>query len=164
MSLERFWTDVSRRLATHPATTFTVLLVAPVLAAAAVGSLVRLLVFGTTLLGVDRQAVAAVSVVCAIMATPTVVAIVLALMRGDDGEGGTRGDDQPPTPEGPSGEPEWWPSFERDFAAYAAGQQHVGCGRGRQQRHERRPQVRQHDRPVSHPVLAGRAPRAHRSR
>lgn len=121
------WAGAARCLARHRTATSTALLVATVVAAAAVGSLVRLLVFGTSPLGFDRPAVAAVSVVCAILATPTVVGIVLVLLRGEDDGGGTRRDDKPPTPDGPSDAPDWWPEFEHDFAAYVAECEHGGA-------------------------------------
>lgn len=119
MRLDRLWASASRHAARHRAATFAALLIATVVGAAAVGSLVRVVVFGTTPLGFDRLAVVAVSVVCAILATPTIVGILLVLLRGED----DGGDTTPPAPEGPSTEPEWWPQFERDFAVYMAEQQ-----------------------------------------
>lgn len=41
----------------------------------------------------------------------------------DDGDGGGGQPRDPPSPPGPgNGDPDWWPEFERQFAAYASRQ------------------------------------------
>ncbi len=47
----------------------------------------------------------------------------------DDGGGGLHRDDPPPPITPPSGDPVWWPEFERQFAAYVAARAAAPAGR-----------------------------------
>lgn len=116
---------MARRLARHPAVLIAALAVSTLLGAAAVGSLVQMFVVGTSRLGLDSPAGVAVSIVVALLSMATIGAIMYVVMRGAGGyddDDFRRGDDDdrppPPSPDGPWGEPEWWPEFEAELGSY----------------------------------------------
>ena len=107
----------------HPAVLIATLFVATLVGAVAVGSLVQVFVVGTSRVGLESPAGVAVSVVLALLSIGTIAAIMVAVARGaggrddDDFRSGDDRDKPPPT-DGPWGEPEWWPDFERELASY----------------------------------------------
>lgn len=115
---------MSSRLARHPGVIIAALAAATVVGAFSVGSMVQVFVVGTSRLGLDSPAGVALSAVCAILSTATIVALLFVVMRGGgrDDDDFRHGDDDdrtpPPTPDGPFGEPDWWADFEQDFATY----------------------------------------------
>ena len=97
-----------------------------------IGSTVEMFLVGTSRLGLDSGAGVFVSVACSVLSLAAVAFLLVALGAGDghgDDDGGHGGDDEPPSPEGPSGEPSWWPDFERDLAAYLREPEHSRSGR-----------------------------------
>ncbi len=117
---------MSSSLARHPSVIIAALVAATVVGAFAVGSLVQVFVVGTSRLGLESPAGVALSAVCAILASATIVGLMFVVMRGGGGyddEDFRHGEDDPspppPPPDGPFGEPEWWAEFEREFATYA---------------------------------------------
>lgn len=116
---------MSHRLVRHPGIIITALAVATLVGAFSVGSMVQVFVVGTSRLGLDSPAGVALSALCASLATATIIGLLLVVMRGGGGgyddDDFRRGDDEPPpphAPRGPFGEPDWWPSFEQEFAIY----------------------------------------------
>jgi len=106
-------------MARHPALSIMVLVVAMLVGSIAVSSTVEVVLVGTSWLGLDSAAGVGLSVAGSILALVVVAVLVFSALDagyGDDDDG--RGRDEPPAPEGPSGEPVWWPGFEREFAAY----------------------------------------------
>ena len=77
-------------------------------------------------MGLESPAGVAVSIVLALLSIATIAAIMLAVARGaggyddEDFRGGDDDPDEPPPTDGPWGEPEWWPEFERGLASYVA--------------------------------------------
>jgi hypothetical protein len=113
------------RLVRHPAVLIAALAVATVVGAVSVGSLVQVVTVGTSRLGLESPAGIALSIVLATLSMGTIAAIMVGILRwagGGDDEDWRGGDDdaEPPPTDGPYGEPEWWPDFERELAAYAA--------------------------------------------
>ena len=111
---------MSHRLVRHPVFLLIALHVAMAVGAIFVSSTVQAFLVGTSWLGLESPPGIVLSVVCSIlaMAAVTVIAfLVVSVLGGPDDDGGTD-DDPPPEPEGPEGEPDWWPEFERELASY----------------------------------------------
>ena len=123
---------MASRVAGHPALGLMALVVVMTTGAIFVGSTVEMVLVGTSRLGLDSGAGVFVSVACSVLSLGAVAFLLVALGAGDghdDDDGGHGGDDEPPSPEGPSGEPSWWPDFERDLAAYLREPEHSRSGR-----------------------------------
>lgn len=116
---------MARRMARHPAVLIAALAVSTLVGAAAVGSLVQVFVVGTSRLGLESPAGVAVSIAVALLSMATIGAIMYVVMRGAGGyddedfrRGGEDDGPPPPSPDGPYGEPEWWPEFEAKLGSY----------------------------------------------
>lgn len=109
-----------RRLARHPAVILTALNAAMLAGSLFVSSTVQAFLVGTSWLGLASPAGIALSIACSLLAMAAVIAIVFFAISGDDGrdDGGGEDEDPPPPPEDPDGDPDWWPEFERELAAY----------------------------------------------
>jgi len=107
-------------MARHPAVVLTALNAAMLTGSLFVSSTVQAFLVGTSWLGLASPAGIALSMACSLLAMAAVIAIVFLALSGDDGrdDGRGEGDDTPPLPEDPDGDPAWWPEFERDLAAY----------------------------------------------
>ncbi len=120
------------RLVRNPAVLIAALTVATVVGAVSVGSLVQVFTVGTSRLGLESPAGIAVSIVLATLSMGTIAAIMVAILRwagghdDEDWRGGDDDGDEPPPTDGPYGEPDWWPDFERELAAYAAQRERRG--------------------------------------
>jgi len=103
----------------HPGLFLMALVVAMLAGSISVSSAVEIVVVGTSWLGLDSAAGLAVSLACSVLALAAVAFLVYVGFSAGHGEDDDwRGGDEPPAPEGPSGEPVWWPEFERELAAY----------------------------------------------
>jgi hypothetical protein len=105
----------------HPGLFLMALVVTMLAGSLSVSSTVEVATVGTSWLGLDSAAGLGVSIACSILALVAVAFLVyvgLSAGYGEDDDDGRGGDDEPPAPEGPSGEPVWWPEFERELAAY----------------------------------------------
>jgi len=108
-------------MARHPAVVLTALNAAMLAGSLFVSSTVQAFLVGTSWLGLASPAGIALSIVCSLLAMAAVVAIVFFAVSADDGrdDGRGGGEDTPPPPDDPDGEdPDWWPEFERELAAY----------------------------------------------
>jgi hypothetical protein len=108
----------------HPGFSLIALVVAMLVGSISVSSTVEVGLVGTSWLGLDFAAGVGLSVACSILSLVVVACLVFAALSANDGEDDDDGrgrDDEPPSPEGPSGEPTWWPQFEREFASYTHG-------------------------------------------
>lgn len=122
---------MARRVVTHPGLSLIVLSAVTVAGSISVSSTVEFLAVGTSWLGLDSFAGVCVSVACSILALAAVAFLAFSALSDGDGEDDAGGgdDDEPPAPEGPSGEPAWWPRFEQDFTAYAREPERSRSGR-----------------------------------
>lgn len=111
---------MARRLARHPVLCLVALGVLMLVGSVYVSSTVEVLLVGTSWLGLDSAAGVCFSVAGTIVSLVGIAFLLFVALRTDDGDDddGRGGDDGPPTPEGPSEDPDWWPGFEREFAAY----------------------------------------------
>ncbi len=107
-------------MARYPGLSFLALAVLMPLGSISVSSPVQVVLVDESWLGLDSAAGVCVSVACSILALGAIAFLLYVLLCADDGEDddGRGGGDEPPAPEGPSGEPTWWPQFEQEFAAY----------------------------------------------
>ena len=115
----------------HPVLCLMALLVAMTTAAISMSSAVEVFLVGTSWLGLDSAAGVFMSVACSFLSLLAVSFLLLVALVGADGEDdddGRGGDGEPPVPEGPSGDPAWWPDFEREFAAYLREPEHSRSG------------------------------------
>ena len=111
----------------HPALSVMALLVVMTTGAISVSSTVEMFLVDTSWLGLDSVAGVFVSVACSVLSLVAVAFLLLVILGaggGADDDDGRGGDDEPPAPQGPSGEPSWWPDFEREFEAYLREPEH----------------------------------------
>ncbi len=115
---------MARRIVSYPAVMLTALTVLMLAGSVFVSSTVQVAVVGTSWLGLDSTPGVGVSVAGAVLAMMGVAAITFTALRPGYGDGNDDGgfddDEPPPAPEGPEGEPAWWPDFERELAAYTS--------------------------------------------
>ncbi len=111
---------MARFIVRHLGLTMTAMLILTLAGSLSVSSMVEVFAVGTSWLGLDSNAGIFASVVCAVLAVVVVTVICFLVLSAGGGEDDDdRGDDdEPPAPEGPSGEPAWWPAFERELATY----------------------------------------------
>ncbi len=109
----------------HPGLTFLALVGAMLAGSISVSSVVGFVLVERSWLGLESPAGLGLSVVCSVLALVAVAFLVFVCLSAgygeddsDDDDDGRGGDDWPPAPEGPSGEPVWWPEFEREFAEH----------------------------------------------
>jgi len=108
-------------MARHPVLLLIALTVVMSVGALSVSSTVEIALVGTSWLGLHSSAGLWVSAACSVLSLAAMLLLLLLLILSAGGgeDDDDRGDDdEPPAPEGPSGEPAWWPDFERDLDAY----------------------------------------------
>jgi hypothetical protein len=108
-------------MAAHPGLTLIALVLAMPVASISVSSTVEVAAVGRSRLGLDSAAGVLVSVTSSVLALAAVAFLLYVVFcAGDwgDDDDGRGGGDEPPAPEGPSGEPDWWPLFEQEFATH----------------------------------------------
>ena len=115
---------MARRIVSYPAVILTALTVFMLAGSVFVSSTVQVFLVGTSWLGLAGPPGVGLSVSGAVLSMMAVAAILFVALRPGYGDGndddGFDDDEPPPAPEGPEGEPAWWPEFEREFAAYSA--------------------------------------------
>jgi len=113
---------MSSRAARHPAVILPALIVTMLAGSVLVGSAVEYFAVGTSRLGLDSTTGVGLAIGGSLLAMAAVVAILFLALGTDQGHGdddhGDGGDDVPPAPKDPFGEPLWWPQFEQDFDTY----------------------------------------------
>jgi hypothetical protein len=115
----------------HPALSLMALVAFMTTGALSVSSTVEMFLVDTSWRGLNSVAGVFVSVACSILSLAAVAFLLLVALGaggGEDDDHGHEGDDEPPAPQGPSGEPTWWPDFEREFEAYLREPEHSRSG------------------------------------
>lgn len=108
-------------MAGHPVLLLAALLVSMTSGAVFVGFAVEVVLVGTSRLGLTAEAGLFAAAAGALISLALVAFLLFAAFTaedGDDDDDWRKGDDEPPEPEGPSGEPAWWPGFERELSDY----------------------------------------------